>query len=536
MGKCCGRSIRLRLVRADWPGWTPSRCSCCGSARAAGGCSALRRRQHPPGTAEVPARRRGCHVPQRGATSADQGAQPARAGRRQHHVDHLARQRWLTGLVYSHLPLHGQHPDMGPSAGWHDGAADHAGAQSLRRSLQVGSPPLLLCAVQGGPAGPRTALPCCSASLRWLQPRQRQRCCRSLFVCKPLGLWCAAYSSGRIALRTLLALELSINAQWQAPAGQDQLPIVAFLQVAAPPCTRCSVRHSALSQVLAHVPAAPASAAHAAARCVAPAMAAQATPATAWRHRRHLAVRHLTCGHTRRQHQPTHMTCTARAAVSCTATRVTSAAAEVSSGSERTVRGSRLLQGERDTCFMVGGEIGLIAASGGGDLTLWPESDLRTAAESAGFAVPNRRLAKREAGRQRDEAAAATSLAQGAVVRVPVRSSASGCCPGVCAGQWADPACASWSTSVHCLWHACAAGSQACCPLASVLQDTAHSSSGCWDVAGFQPARPQLHLLATGLLQRHRLASGIAAEPSHATRRAAGCKTRNACGLGGWHT
>ena len=52
-------------------------------------------------------------------------------------------------------------------------------------------------------------------------------------MCEPLGLWCAAYSSGRIALRTLLALELSIDAQWQAPAGQDPLPVVAFMQVAA---------------------------------------------------------------------------------------------------------------------------------------------------------------------------------------------------------------------------------------------------------------------------------------------------------------
>ena len=66
--------------------------------------------------------------------------------------------------------------------------------------------------------------------------------------------------------------------------------------------------------------------------------------------------------------------------------------------------------------MMVGGAVGLIAASSMGELTLWPESDLRAAAENAGFAVHNRRMASREAFRQRSEAAAATSIAQATMV------------------------------------------------------------------------------------------------------------------------
>ena len=56
-------------------------------------------------------------------------------------------------------------------------------------------------------------------------------CCRSLMVCEPLGLWCAAYSSGRIALRTLRALGLTSDSEWELPVDRDLLPLVCFMQV-----------------------------------------------------------------------------------------------------------------------------------------------------------------------------------------------------------------------------------------------------------------------------------------------------------------
>ena len=74
------------------------------------------------------------------------------------------------------------------------------------------------------------------------------------------------------------------------------------------------------------------------------------------------------------------------------------------------------LQGERNTCVMVGGEIGLIAASESGAIHQWPESDLRSAAEAAGFAVPNRRLAARKACTLRAGTAHASVVAHATMV------------------------------------------------------------------------------------------------------------------------
>ena len=73
-------------------------------------------------------------------------------------------------------------------------------------------------------------------------------------------------------------------------------------------------------------------------------------------------------------------------------------------------------QGERNTWLMVGGEVGLIAASENGTVLHWPESDLRATAEAAGFQVLNRREAHREAYRIRNDAAKASVVAHATMV------------------------------------------------------------------------------------------------------------------------
>ena len=67
--------------------------------------------------------------------------------------------------------------------------------------------------------------------------------------------------------------------------------------------------------------------------------------------------------------------------------------------------------------MMVGGEIGLISASESGTVLMWPESDLRQAAEGAGFVVPSRKAARKETTRLRDDARTANRVANATMVR-----------------------------------------------------------------------------------------------------------------------
>ena len=50
-------------------------------------------------------------------------------------------------------------------------------------------------------------------------------------MCEPLGLWCAAYSSGLIALRGLRALSLSQDPADRPASDTQLLPLICSLQV-----------------------------------------------------------------------------------------------------------------------------------------------------------------------------------------------------------------------------------------------------------------------------------------------------------------
>ena len=86
---------------------------------------------------------------------------------------------------------------------------------------------------------------------------------------------------------------------------------------------------------------------------------------------------------------------------------------------------------------MVGGEIGLISASENGAVLMWPESDLRQAAEGAGFDIPSRKAARKETTRLRDDARAATKVANTTMVRVHPAACLPECGLGCClASLW----------------------------------------------------------------------------------------------------
>ena len=88
-------------------------------------------------------------------------------------------------------------------------------------------------------------------------------------------------------------------------------------------------------------------------------------------------------------------------------------------------------QGDRNTILMVGGEIGLISASENGTVLMWPESDLRQAAEGAGFDIPTRKAARKESTRLRDESRAANRVANATMVRAWAQLGCSGWCSGM---------------------------------------------------------------------------------------------------------
>ena len=188
-------------------------------------------------------------------------------------------------------------------------------------------------------------------------------------MCEPLGLWCAAYSSGLIALRGLRALSLGQDPADRPASDTQLLPLICSLQVQ--PCS-LTAWPSRMARVLVSFP-------------------------ELW------ATSRATRGAAPPQPRPGAL---ARPAVASTMPSQRPCSPRPCGG-----------QGDRNTILMVGGEIGLISASENGAVLMWPESDLRQAAEGAGFDIPTRRAARKETTRLRDESRAANRVANATMVR-----------------------------------------------------------------------------------------------------------------------